>query len=928
MFKKLLLIFLFLSITNLLYSQITISSPVYRQVFQRDLNKQAVVTITGSYSQPVDTIQVRFIPVTAGQGTAIDWTVIKSAPLGGLFKGNLTVKGGWYTMEVRGLLNGKLVGSVSKIDRVGVGEVFVIAGQSNAGGSGERGYNETGAIDDRVNCADFINVDASVLKNAQGTGMDQQNTSFNIGKDSTTFSIVQFSKLEKKSSIGPRGLGPFYWGKVGDALATKLNVPVMFFNVAWGGASIRVWAESSQYPNGKLVNGKLVGPESDAVKGIYYDAGTPYKNLNAILRYYGINLGVRSILWMQGETENVLNLDNDPNNNITEEQYRTNLETLLKQTRKDLGNNKLAWVIARTSYSGVLGCGSNTTTIQKPSPIIVSAQNQAIANPLNFPIYPGPFTDNIQVPRATTYIAQCVHFTGTGLDDVSAAWVKSLVDDNQNFFDTVEPIVSDSIPSVSLECISGSQLKLTLPDGYKTYNWVNKTTQQSYNTKSIVGASGTYVARVTRDNGNIVQIPDFTVKTNAPAKAPIVTAASDVNFCLGTSVALQSNTDTDNPIYEWSITPNIAKLPRTKDIVATLEGAYKLRVIDKNACVSAYSTEVKLVAKPRPAQPFISTSGTTELCQGKTLVLTSSNIGATNYLWKRNKETLPENTQVITVQNSGVYSVQARAINGCLSDTSANNISVVVNSLPLSPQIRAVSDTVFCDGGSVSLVLSPKDNSSKFGWNRNNSPNNADNTTTIKVSNTELVRGFVINAKGCPSPLSNAIQVVKKDNPKALTISPKSTYSFVARSSNKIDEYVWKYEGKGVSIKDSIIRTFDRGAYTVVGKNIYKVKSTTTPLVCTSVESEKYDFNPYDDKGLSVYPNPSSGVFALEGRYDLEKVVVSVWSLDGKALFKSDVIDTFNAQSRIDVSSLSEGMYILKIESPTFKLTKFISIVR
>ncbi len=923
MLKKLLLIFLFLSTSHFIFSQITISSPVLRQVFQRDLNKQAVVTITGSYSQPIDTIQVRFTPVTAGQGTAVDWTVIKSAPLGGLFKGSVTVKGGWYVMEVRGLLGGKLVGSASKLDRVGVGEVFVIGGQSNAGGSGERGINETGSTDDRVNCADFINIDPNVLKSPNFDGMDQQNVSFNIGKDVTDFSLVSFSRLEKTSSIGPRGLGPFYWGKVGDALAAKLNVPIMFFNTAWAGASIRVWAESAQYPNGKLVNGKLVGPESDAISGIYYDVGTPYKNLNAILRYYGINLGVRSILWMQGETENVLNLDNDPNNNVTLDQYKTNLESLLKQTRLDLGNNKLSWVVARTSYSGLLGCGTNANAVQQPSPIIVNAQNQAIANPTSFPIYPGPFTDNIQIPRATSKIAQCVHFTGSGLTDVANAWVKALTEDNKDFFDTVEPIVADTIPSISLECISSSALKLTLPDGYASYEWVNtESGVVAGKTKSVNVGSGTYIARVTRSNGNIVQVPRVTVKANTPPKAPIVTSSSDLNFCLGTSVTLQSSTEADNPIYEWVSTPAIANLARTKDISVSREGTYKLRVIDKNACASAYSSDVKLVAKPRPEKPVISTSGSTEFCDGQSIVLTSSNAGASSYLWSSG-----ENTQVITVKKSGSYSVQTRSSNGCLSPSSTDNISVLVNPLPVTPQIRALSDTVFCDGGNVSLVLTPSDNSKVFGWNRNNSVNNNDNSTTIRITGTELVRGFVTDNKGCKSVLSNAIQVVKKDNPKILTISAKGNYSFVARSDSKVNEYLWKLDGKAISAKDSLIKTVDRGSYTVIGKNIYTVKSSATPLICLSAESEKFTFDPYDDKGLSVYPNPSSGRFTLESRYDLDNVSITVYSIDGKLLYDGKV-DVLNAQKVIDLSPLPEGSYILRVSSSTFKISKIISITR
>ncbi|PWK27318.1 putative secreted protein (Por secretion system target) [Arcicella aurantiaca] len=915
MFKKLLLIFLFLSTTNFLYSQITISSPVIRQIFQRDLNNQATVTITGSYSQPVDTIQVRFTPVKAGQGTAIDWTVIKSAPLGGLFKGSIVVKGGWYTMDVRGLLKGKQVGNISTIERVGVGEVFVIAGQSNAGGSSLLEANETAATDDRVNCANFISPRTYY-----------SDYPFRHA-DLSQFSIIEFAQLTKTSAIGPTGLGPYYWGKVGDALSAKLNVPIMFFNAGWAGASVRVWRESAENPTKGVPSDFQSDNPNDPIR--YYEVGTPYSNLSATLRYYGINLGVRAVLWMEGETQNLLNLSAARNNKpqpVTEASYLDNLQRLIKKTRQDLGTNKLAWVVARTSYSGDLDCKSNTIPLPPPpapSPIIVSAQNKAIADPTLFPMYPGPFSDTIQVAKLRER-DQCVHFTGKGLDNIASAWIKALTEDNKNFFQTVEPILADTIPSVSLDCISSGALKLSLPSGYAGYEWVNTGNNTIVGTtQSVTVGSGTYIARATRSNGNIIQVPQFTVKANTPPLAPTVKALSDVNFCLGTSVALQSTTEADNPIYEWVSSPAITNLPRTKDISATREGAYKLRVIDKNACASSYSTEVKLVAKPRPEKPFIATSGSTALCQGQTLTLTSTNVGASSYLWSNG-----EKTQAISVKNAGTYNVQTVGSNGCLSPSSTDNIAVIVNSLPSTPQIRALSDTVFCDGASVSLVLTPSDNSTKFGWNRNNSVNNADNSTTIKISGTELVKGFVVDTKGCQSLLSNAIQVVKKDNPQTLSIVPKSTYSFVARASNKVDEYVWKLDGKILSAKDSLIRTVDKGTYTVLGKNIYKVKSSSLPLICSSAESEKYDFNPYDDKGLSVYPNPSSGTFTLESRYDLDKVIISVWTMDGRAVYKSDVINTFNSPRKIDVSALSEGMYILKIESTTFKLTKFISIVR
>ena len=51
------MIFLLISIPTLLLGQITITSPVLRQVFQRNLKNEAIVTVAGTYSQPIDTIQ-------------------------------------------------------------------------------------------------------------------------------------------------------------------------------------------------------------------------------------------------------------------------------------------------------------------------------------------------------------------------------------------------------------------------------------------------------------------------------------------------------------------------------------------------------------------------------------------------------------------------------------------------------------------------------------------------------------------------------------------------------------------------------------------------------------------------------------------------------------------------------------------------------
>jgi len=131
-----------------LYSQIKITSPVYQAVYQRDIQGQREISVSGTFSVPVDKIEVRAVPVTGTQQNEIPWEDLQTKPQGGVFLGTIALRGGWYSLEVRGITDGNVVGR-DVLTRVGVGEVFIIAGQSNA--QGLKGKSSSpGASDDRV----------------------------------------------------------------------------------------------------------------------------------------------------------------------------------------------------------------------------------------------------------------------------------------------------------------------------------------------------------------------------------------------------------------------------------------------------------------------------------------------------------------------------------------------------------------------------------------------------------------------------------------------------------------------------------------------------------------------------------------------------------------------------------------------------------
>ena len=123
---------------------LSISSPANRLVFQRNLEGNAVIPVAGICAWPGATVEARIVDVASGN--AGDWTRMDTVRPDFSFRGRLTVAAGWYSLELRALSEGD--SAAATVERVGVGEVFVVVGHSVAHGGQ---INLPGAEDDRVN---------------------------------------------------------------------------------------------------------------------------------------------------------------------------------------------------------------------------------------------------------------------------------------------------------------------------------------------------------------------------------------------------------------------------------------------------------------------------------------------------------------------------------------------------------------------------------------------------------------------------------------------------------------------------------------------------------------------------------------------------------------------------------------------------------
>ncbi len=264
-------------------------------VFQRGNANTASVLVTGLAPPTTITVEARFVPLALDQGQPTGWIPLSFRGDTKAFQDNVTVSAGWYRLDVRAK-NGSTVLNLTSVNRVGVGEVFIIAGQSNAVGGFER---PPGAVDDRVSCLDF-----------RQDELDEQ------------LLPLRFSHVSYGSNIGP-SQPPHIWGMLGDALVQRLNVPVLFLGAATAGTSSDQWRQAATGNN------------------VLYGKPYPYRQLGVVLQHYVARTGMRAVLWHQGEG------DIGSSNNT----YFNNLQYVIQKSRQQSEFGGLPWVISRVSYT-------------------------------------------------------------------------------------------------------------------------------------------------------------------------------------------------------------------------------------------------------------------------------------------------------------------------------------------------------------------------------------------------------------------------------------------------------------------------------------------------------------------------------------------------------------------------------------------------
>jgi chitodextrinase len=473
-------------------AQLSITFPVNRIVLQRNNQNEARLVIAGRSDQPADRIEARLEVVQGGQ--AQEWRSIDETLDNGAFSGSLTAKGGWYRLQVRAVRGGSAVGSVSTIERVGVGEVFLIVGHSNAQGGS-----------------------SPPLPAASLTSRERV-ISINPGRDPERFRLYDqtgnadyLPGLEFSELCATCGMAPFisdqswFWGRLGERLVERLNVPVLLYSTAFGGSNMeQMYKAAHDIP---FEHGF-----------IRYGIRMPYRNVQVALQKYIPTTGVRAILSGHGI--------NDQGN--TRENFRFYYEKVIEKTRQEASNPELTWVVAPSAFAGDV------------KQHIVEGQWDIIGRQARNPnIFKGAELNQIGLDGRTDRL----HFNQSGQEAAARLWDQALT---LEFFDLSKPQLSRTPTVVGTPTPPTDTQAPGLPTNLRTSNVAQTSLTLSWDAATDnVGVTGYDVFRanvligtVTGTTYNVtgltagtaytfsVRAKDAAGNTSAPGSTTVTTASA------------------------------------------------------------------------------------------------------------------------------------------------------------------------------------------------------------------------------------------------------------------------------------------------------------------------------------------------------------------------------------------------------------------
>lgn len=462
----------------------------------------------------------------------------------------------------------------------------------------------------------------------------------------------------------------------------------------------------------------------------------------------------------------------------------------------------------------------------------------------------------------------------------------------------------------------GDSVVLSVPSNADyTYRWRN---DNGYipgmtGTEYTARESGNYYLEITNQNHCSGVSDPIEVTVSSRPDTPSVYVAGPVNFCPGDSVLLYTEYNPDYT-YQWEYNGGIAGSGSTR-IYAKSEGTYRLaiQVVNVGQCSKTESRIIEITLLHNPNKPTVTLDRQTEICTGQTVQLTVPSITGYAYQWKRDENNLSgAASNTYAAASSGAYSVRITNPDGC--SVISDPVTITVSDPPRKSNIEALSDTVICQGKTVSLSV-PYNLAYSYQWNLNGRqiPGATGEAFDAMAAGLYTV---VVGHNRCYDTTQAKEVTYKPGLPKPMlhAYGPNAWYLICSIENVK---YKWYYNETLVTENDKSIfyAGSNMGEYYVEVNKGYDCwvpsDKVVIPLVPTGI-------NLADSKNeFYVYPNPADDHIRIfcSGPF-IGRTLIRIYDAEGRIVMEQEVNkDQFYFSMDMKLSGLTSGIYMIELYS-------------
>ena len=371
---------------------------------------------------------------------------------------------------------------------------------------------------------------------------------------------------------------------------------------------------------------------------------------------------------------------------------------------------------------------------------------------------------------------------------------------------------------------------------------------------------------------------------------------------------------------------------------ATAPGLYEVTSLIGDGCSGVSMTGyTNITVNPLPTSTFAEGNNTFNICQGDTFDLNLAFTGTAPWTFTYTIDSLnPTNVTtsdsqyVINAFQSGVYEVRQLTDSNCVADSTDTHPEVIVNQRPTAE--IASMDSSFCQGNYILIPITFSGTPPfSFAYTYNN-------TSTVSSSNihfspyniiayqTGVYELISVSDEFCDGTDLSGQSKIKMDSlPDAsFTYTIETPDVHFVNNSNFADAYLWDFD-------DGQTSTESNPDHTYLASGNYLVSLTATNkcgdhIMTDNVEVQLVSVNENSPiENFKIYPNPSDGKIYLElDQLENELISLEVVGINGKIIWKESFLNT-SERYFIDLSNLSEGVYIVRlIESNNIRTAKLI----